>query len=145
MNFCMELPMRLFSLYLYATLILLPVMGCRSAPPDTSSHVFSHTAVPPTGRSIAGGQSIENAVSYLDDPTPIASHVVTLTVHGLGCPLCAGNIDKQLMRVPGIENVKVNLNDGTAIMRVDPSAGLTRSQLAKAIYESGFTLIKIDE
>ena len=137
--------MKFSILCLCAAATLLPVLGCQSTSPNNAQTTLSHTDAPLTGRSVADGGSIKNTANYLDDPTPITSPMATLTVHGLGCPLCAGNVDKQLMRVPGVESVKVNLNDGTATVHISPTVTPTRSQLAKAVYESGFTLIKIDE
>ncbi len=137
----MKLPMR----YLYTVTVLLPLVGCQASGPSRSQAMPAHSDGPSHHRSAAADGSIKNSAQYLDDHTPVASAQVTLTVHGLGCPLCAGNVDKQLLRVPGVENIKVNLNDGTAVLRVNPASPPTRSQLANAIFESGFTLVNIKD
>ena len=76
----------------------------------------------------------------------IASDNATLWVNGLGCPLCASNIDKQLIRVSGVSKVNVDLSDG----RVDLAfkSGSTHpspARLADAVADAGFTLVKVEE
>jgi copper chaperone CopZ len=89
--------------------------------------------------------SLEAVEAYASDPTPIRTPTATMAVHGLSCPLCASNVDKQLLRMPGVESVSVDLYDGKLNIRVSQDAPPTRGDLAKAIHESGFTLIKIEE
>ena len=45
----------------------------------------------------------------------VKSQEVVLWVSGMGCPLCASNIDKQLERLPGVETVKVDLGTGKVL------------------------------
>ena len=71
-------------------------------------------------------------------------HTAVLTVHGMGCPQCANNVDSQLMKVPGVESVSINMGSGRVLAKLSPSNHPTRDQLAKAIGETGFTLVKID-
>lgn len=65
-------------------------------------------------------------------------------VKGMSCPLCATNIDKQLMHVRGVEHVSVNLGTGEVQVRLAPGNPPTREELAAAIERSGFTLDRID-
>src|SRR5687767_10611786 len=44
------------------------------------------------------GRATTSASSPSSDPLPGSS--ATLVVHGMGCPMCANNIDKQLLRIP---------------------------------------------
>lgn len=82
----------------------------------------------------------------INDPTPIHSPTATLIVQGLSCPLCASNVDKQLLRVPGVTGiVKVNLQVGQVAISINDSAPPTRGQLSAAVEESGFTLVDIQE
>jgi copper chaperone CopZ len=67
-----------------------------------------------------------------------------LTVHGMGCPQCANNVDSQLMKVPGVESVTIDMGSGKVLAKLSPDKHPTRDQLAKAIDETGFTLVKID-
>jgi copper chaperone CopZ len=68
----------------------------------------------------------------------------TLIVHGLSCPLCATNVDKQLRALPGVRSVKVNLGTGEIGVSFSPAGAPTNDQLAKAVTESGFTLVSIN-
>lgn len=69
---------------------------------------------------------------------------VTMVVHGMSCPLCANNIDLLLRRVPGVIDVTINLADGAVKVHVDQANPPTYAALARAVDQSGFTLVKID-
>jgi copper chaperone len=91
----------------------------------------------------ATGSSNRVDRSSLDDAGPITADTVTLVVHGMGCPLCANNVDKQLLAVPGVSDVRIDLGDGTVLVTLDEHNRPTRSQLARAVDDSGFTLVSI--
>ncbi len=76
--------------------------------------------------------------------TPIEEDSATLWVSGLSCPLCATNVDKQLVKVPGVRKVDVFLNDGRVVVGFAKEPHPTREELTKAIKESGFTLNRIE-
>jgi len=67
-----------------------------------------------------------------------------LYVMGMACPLCANNIDKQLLRVPGVEKVSVDLGSGLVTAKLAPANPPSREELAAAIAQSGFTLDRIE-
>jgi len=73
-----------------------------------------------------------------------ASNTATLVVHGMGCPQCASNVDRQLLKVPGVENVKVDMGTGRVVVDYSTTNPPSREQLTKAIEETGFTLVKIE-
>jgi len=62
----------------------------------------------------------------------------------MGCPQCSSNVDKQLMAVPGVQKVQINLGTGEVDVRIDPNHQPTGNQLAAAIKKSGYTLVRID-
>ncbi len=68
----------------------------------------------------------------------------TLTVHGLACPLCAHNIDKQLLKVRGVQIVNVDLGSGLVRVRFADGTQPSDSELAAAVEAGGFTLHKIE-
>ena len=68
----------------------------------------------------------------------------TLTVHGLACPLCAHNIDKQLLKVSGVQNVDVDLGSGLVKVRFADGTQPSDKELAAAVEAGGFTLNKIE-
>jgi Cu+-exporting ATPase len=67
----------------------------------------------------------------------------TLVVHGMGCPMCANNIDKQLLRVPGVQKATINLGNGEVAVQFAPDAHPSRQQIVDAVEQSGFTLQEI--
>ena len=65
-------------------------------------------------------------------------------VRGMGCPQCAYNVDLQQLKVPGVEDVKVDMGSGMVTAALSPNNPPTREQLASAIRQTGFTLTKIE-
>jgi copper chaperone CopZ len=105
----------------YALLSFLLVVGCESAQPRDA-----FPAADPA------------------DQTPIAAPQAVLWVKGLSCPLCASGIDKQLLRVPGVQKVDVDLGTGRVAAAFAAEPRPSRSQLAKAVRDAGFTLDRIE-
>lgn len=82
--------------------------------------------------------------AYLSSKTPLNANWVTLYVNGLGCPLCATNIDKQLERLPGIEWMYVDLGHGVVQMKLaHGESKLSPMKLNDTVLDAGFTLVKI--
>lgn len=86
------------------------------------------------------GKSERPFVSWFPADAPAA----TLRVNGLSCPLCAHNIDQQLMRVPGVRAVFVNLGKGEVTVAMSETGAPSRDQLSRAIAASGFSLVNIE-
>ena len=98
----------------------------------------------------AGGRAAQEQSPPAVASTPAAGAVghdgstATLVVHGMGCPLCANNVDKQLLKVSGVEKVNVDLGSGK--VKVSFASGVARpsdDKLAKAVANSGYTLVRI--
>jgi Zn2+/Cd2+-exporting ATPase len=89
-------------------------------------------------------QSLEDSqrVSLADSGQ--AGSVAVMTVHGMACPQCANNVDLQLLKVKGVESVKIDMGSGRVTAQLSPSNPPTRDQLAQAIEKTGFTLVKIE-
>jgi len=75
---------------------------------------------------------------------PIDAGSATIWVQGMGCPLCANNVDQQLSKVPGVSHVDLNLGTGEVRVALEQGRQPSRAQLAQAIRNTGFTLVKID-
>lgn len=75
---------------------------------------------------------------------PIETSTATLVVHGMSCPLCANNVDKQLLRVEGVQDVIIDMGDGTVRVTFTEDKRPSRAQLARAIDQTGFTLVRIN-
>jgi copper chaperone CopZ len=113
---------------------LASLAGCQSSSParDNDNHTDHMGAAQPSSGS---GRAPATATD---------AHTAVLTVHGMGCPQCANNVDSQLMKVPGVESVSIDMGSGKVLAKLSPSNHPTRDQLAKAIDQTGFTLVKID-
>jgi copper chaperone CopZ len=106
--------------YVLILSLLIPVAGCQSAKP---------------------GDPATSAPTASSDPMPGAS--ATLVVNGMACPMCKTNIDRQLMKVSGVDKVKVDLGNGEVSVGFRPDLHPTRQQLVAAVEQSGFTLREI--
>lgn len=84
-----------------------------------------------------------SADATLDDE-PIRGRMAVLTVYGMSCPLCANNVDKVLLEVPGVVGVRVDMATGEATVDLDGRTWVTRRQLAEAVDRSGFSLQRIE-
>ncbi len=98
------------------------VAGCASTSQDTPS-----TTTPATRP--AAQDSID-------------ADAATLVVYGMSCPQCATNVRLQLLAVPGVRDVSLDLGNGEVKLSLLPRV-VRRSQLRAAIEDSGFTLKSI--
>jgi copper chaperone CopZ len=125
----------LFAALLSLGLVLLP--GC-----STSSSSQA-------GEPAAEENAIVHSVTEADreaakSKAPITAGAATLWVNGLGCPLCASNLDKQLLRVRGVETVTIDMAAGTTRVAFEPNASVSPAQLGEAVEDAGFTLVKVE-
>lgn len=74
---------------------------------------------------------------------PIAANSATLVVHGMSCPLCANNVDKQLKEVPGVRDVNVDMSTGQVKVGFKEGRHPSEAQLRKAVDGTGFSLKSI--
>jgi copper chaperone CopZ len=123
--------MRLRSIYKSLRLLglgaIVAVGACNSSPNDTPTTT----------------QPAKTAMQF--DERPVSGPVATLVVHGMGCPQCSSNVDKQLLAVRGVREVHVNLGTGQVTVALSQEQPPTGKQLAAAIKRSGYTLVRIDE
>jgi copper chaperone CopZ len=115
------------------SLVTLPVGGCASSgggEPEYEENAVIHTATP-------------EELASVKDRTPIAADSAVLYVNGLGCPLCATNVDKQLLRVDGVSTAVVNLGDGTVTVGMIGKERPSAHDLAESVADAGFTLVKV--
>lgn len=64
-----------------------------------------------------------------------------MRVNGLSCPLCATNIEGQLKRLPGVNIVDIDLDQGLVSVSMGGKERPTRAQIARAIEDAGFTVV----
>ena len=63
-----------------------------------------------------------------------------ILVYGMGCPLCSTNAIKQLMKIDGIVDVNINLDDGVTTIYYQEDVTPSDADITAAIKNSGFTL-----
>lgn len=125
----------------------------------TGASVIVTLAIP-FGLAACAGSTADSGQTYEEDliihpvteadkaavksEAPLAADSATLWVNGLGCPLCASNLDVQLMRIEGVASVVVDLSDGTAALTFVPGADRpSPARLGHAVEDAGFTLVKV--
>ena len=101
--------------------VLCTIVGCQSAPSATAD---SSAVVAPAAKA--------------DQP------VATLWINGMACPQCSYNVDLQLKKVDGVEQVKVDMLTGKVLAYLSRSHPPTREQLTQAIADTTFTLVRLD-
>src|SRR3954447_22143337 len=113
-------------------LMLFPLIhGCQSAPtdPPSAAAAAAGTTAPATPPATASSSSSSSAMT---------GGKAILVVYGMGCPMCSNNIDKQLMHVPCVQKVNVDLGTGNVTVAFKPDdPHPTRQKLAEAVRMSG--------
>ncbi len=64
----------------------------------------------------------------------------TLRVDGMACPFCAFGIEKKLLKVPGVEELNILIDEGKIVLTLAAGAELDVPALHKAVRNAGFTL-----
>jgi len=70
---------------------------------------------------------------------PITAPAATLIVYGMGCPLCANNVDKELLSVPGVSSAAVDMSNGFVKLTFTGDNRPTPNRLAQSVKNAGFT------
>jgi len=130
--------------YHVVVLLLAPLAlaSCTSTETPARSDVEPN---PPSNRAAGPpdqAASAPGAAALLVDEGETA-RTALVWVNGMGCPLCATNVDQQLRRVRGVEAVKINLGTGIVSVSLDPKLTPPEAALAQAVRDSGFTLVRI--
>lgn len=91
---------------------------------------------------LAGGVKLRAEEPEGGTPAPpqTDASTVVLTVYGLSCPLCSNNLTGQLKRIPGVEQVEIDLNTGAVSVRLAEGRSVSRWQWLNAVEQAGFTL-----
>lgn len=63
-----------------------------------------------------------------------------LGVDGLACPFCAYGIEKQLLRLDGVESAETDVKSGQVVVTLREGATLDEPTARKAVEAAGFTL-----
>lgn len=63
----------------------------------------------------------------------------TIRVDGLACPFCAYGLEKKLLRLDGVEDWDIKINDGLVILYFNEDARVDEDLLKRKVKEAGFT------
>ncbi len=63
----------------------------------------------------------------------------TYTVEGMTCAHCAGAVSREVRKIDGVADVRVDVASG--IVTVDAAAPLAPGDVAAAVDEAGYTLV----
>ena len=101
----------------------------------------------------SGAVSEENAVVHQVSATdeaathskePIMTQKAVLWVNGLGCPQCATNIDFQLKRLRGVNDVTTDLGSGKVTVEFGTGTKPSPHKLSEAVKDAGMSLVKLE-
>lgn len=70
----------------------------------------------------------------------VAGERFALGVDGLACPFCAYGIEKQLLRVEGVERAETELEAGQVVVTLRDGATLDEPAARAAVEAAGFSL-----
>jgi len=68
---------------------------------------------------------------------------VKLSISGMHCGSCAGNIERALKKVPGVKEVTVSAVTNKAFVEVDEKA--SEEEMKKAVSKAGYKVLEIEE
>jgi copper chaperone CopZ len=66
-------------------------------------------------------------------------------VNGLSCPFCAYGIEKQIHKLDGVKQVKVDIGKGQVVISMDDDRTLEEAQVEAAVKRSGFSLRSFEQ
>ena len=72
------------------------------------------------------------------DVSPLEGKI-TIEVDGLACPFCAYGLEKNLQDIEGVDNIKINIEEGTVSFVIAKGKQISKELVLKTIKEAGFT------
>lgn len=120
--------------------------GGDQAPDADITHVFSTAKISQLFSSLFPQAATEDApaapVLVATPPRPAGDQTSTLALYGMHCSSCAGVIEKQLKKVPGVAKASVNFAAEKAM--VTYAAGTPADDLLGAVKKAGYRAEMID-
>lgn len=117
-------------------LTLAILAGCASTPSGGGTEATEENAVV--------HQATEADLAAIKSKDPISAESAVLYVNGLGCPLCATNVDRQLLRLRGVKTAVVDLSSGTVTIGLTGERRPSPATIGAAVEDAGFTLVRIE-
>ena len=81
----------------------------------------------------------DTAVTEIAQGSEIVAHV-----NGMVCDFCAQAVNKVFKKEDAVEDVAVNLDDGTITISCKPGETLADERVEKLVKKSGYALVSID-
>lgn len=72
------------------------------------------------------------------DASPLEGKI-TIEVDGLACPFCAYGLEKNLKEIDGVENIKINIEEGSVNLMIAEGKQISEKTVIEKIKEAGFT------
>ncbi len=64
---------------------------------------------------------------------------VQIKVDGLSCPFCAYGLEKKLKGIDGVNEIKIDIDQGLATLNVSEDKSVSEDEIRKAVKQAGFT------
>ncbi len=64
---------------------------------------------------------------------------VQVQVDGLSCPFCAYGLEKKLKNIDGVNEIKIDIDQGLATLNVSEDKTVSEEEIRKAVKQAGFT------
>ncbi|MFQ5743809.1 MAG: heavy-metal-associated domain-containing protein [Acidobacteriota bacterium] len=64
---------------------------------------------------------------------------VSVQVDGLSCPFCAYGLEKKLRKVENVAGLKIQVDEGRAVLRPEEGTSLDLASVEKAVRDGGFS------
>jgi len=64
---------------------------------------------------------------------------IEVEVDGLSCPFCAYGLEKKLIKLDGVKDLKIDVENGLAILIVKKEQAPDRKTIETAVKKAGFT------
>lgn len=68
---------------------------------------------------------------------------IKLTITGMHCGSCAGNIERSVSKVPGVKSVSVRMMTNTGIVECEDR--VSDVDLKKAVERAGYKVLKVEK
>jgi len=70
---------------------------------------------------------------------PDSPRQIIVRVDGASCPFCAFGLEKRLGQIEGVNDVKLEMKEGKAIVTLEEGAVISEETLRQAVDDAGFT------
>ena len=79
------------------------------------------------------------AGAEVTSPPPGGSSRIAVKVDGLTCPFCAHGLEKNLKKIPGVIDLEILVDQGTASLTYAPHHAFSLEAIREAVRRGGFT------